>query len=97
MSGNLQLSKSIRRDTGGGGGAGGQRYGFLAIFSLRKKKSNGKQFPKELVSVTLGEKFARPSVWSYSSVLFLVCFFVKKKTWSLIQEQVGLFVERKKR
>lgn len=53
MSGNLQLSKSIRRDTGGGGG--GQRYGFLAIFSLRKKKSNGKQFPKELVSVTLGD------------------------------------------
>lgn len=75
MSGNLQLSKSIRRDTGGGGG-GGQRYGFLAIFSLRKKKSNGKQFPKELVSVTLGEKFARPSVWSYSSVFCWFVFFV---------------------
>lgn len=97
MSGNLQLSKSIRRDTGGGGGGGGggQRYGFLAIFSLRKKKSNGKPFPKELVSVTLGEKVCPPH-----SIELFVCFllfFFFLKPWSSIQEQVGLFVERKKK
>lgn len=60
MSGNLQLSKSIRWDPGGGGG---QCSGVLkATFSPENKRRTDKRFPKKGVSLTLGEKCTPPSM-----------------------------------
>lgn len=60
MSGNLQLSKSIRWDLGGGGGGQCSGVFMKAMFSLQNKRRTGKPFPKKHVSLTLGEKCTPP-------------------------------------